>query len=133
MYLWNDKGPWMLNVHLVSPIIFYIFDFLYVSSVKGRCRPGLANREHREDSRWAGLFLWPRGPVLSCHWVEIWMLSLKCLHSSPSFYLLFSRSPYYYFNQTISITNSQLIINHSFCASHCFIVNVAVQNFKCHD
>ncbi len=23
MYLWNEKVPWMLNVHLVSPIICY--------------------------------------------------------------------------------------------------------------
>ncbi len=47
----------------------------------GSARPGLANREHREDSQWAGLFFWPLGSVLSCHWVEIWMLSLDCLHS----------------------------------------------------
>ncbi len=78
-------------------------------------------REHRDDSRRAGLLFWPRGPVLSCHWVEIWMLSLDCLHSSPTLYLLFSHCQYYYFNQIISITKSQLIMNHSFCTRHCFI------------
>ncbi len=57
----------------------------------------------------------PLGLELCCSY------RLPALIAAPLFYLLFSRSPYYYFHQTISVTNSHLITNHSICANHCFI------------
>ncbi len=55
----------------------------------GRSRPGLANREHREDSQWAGLFLGLEGRGV------IMPVPIGCLHSQQphSFYLLFLAAP----------------------------------------
>jgi len=54
-------------------------------------RPGLANREHRENSRWAGLFYWLGGPALSRHWVNVFPYRLQSQRSPTIFIIIFSQ------------------------------------------
>ncbi len=84
-------------------------------------RPGLANREYREDSRWAGLFFWLRGLVFHATGLKYGCCSkLPARIAAPlflfiilpqphSFYLLFYRSPslfIYYFLAAHSQTSA---------------------------
>ncbi len=71
----------------------------------------------------------PGGPVcffgledLCCHasGLNYAVPRLPALIAAPLFLFIIFSQPILLFHQTISVTNSQLITNHYFCANHCF-------------